>query len=460
MVRTVVGIAIGLGVLAVAQPVAAQSQDVQRGERGVEVLGLQVGTTVSTGDLPGEAPFPGAVDLPQVNSRYHSDISAAMRFRPIPGERANYGFNVQSAVRRFEDSEEFTVLGHSAGGNLGLRVGRRLVLSGYAAASYLPSYGLNMTPNADLFAPAAAAVEAGQLSRAAAAAGLLPSSAVDYSLTKRTLMSLGGGGTVDYTLTRRLALQMGYQQTRQEFRRDDDPDLRSQYAAGRLTYRLNRLLGLRLGFQRRYADYVTPTGVETTVLDDIDVGLDSGYGRQVNLTRSTTLSFNTGSTITHRDGSPRAQLTGAAYLVQRIGRRGQASLGATRGAELREGFDEPVFSNSVVSDVRFAFPHNFSMSVNGLASVGELLRTRVQTTSDHVRTYQASARLAYGFLRRGQVYGQYLLAGHDIGTGVGVIEGVARTGSYRSVRVGVQWSVTLASQRPSPGQSAPAQGDN
>lgn len=457
MVRTAVGIGVGLALLAAAQPVGAQGQ-MQRGERSVEVLGLQVGSTVSSGDLPEESAFPGASDLPDISSSFHSDIQAALRYQPIPGERLNFGFNVQSAVRRYQDSDEFMVLGHSAGGNLGLSVGRRLSLSGYAAATYLPSYGLNMTPVGSLFASSVGAAEPGQLSPAAAAAGQLPSSAVDYSLVKRTAMSLGGGGALQYTVTRRLALQMGYQQTRQEFRRDEDPDLRSQQASGRLTYRLNRFLGLRVGFQRRYADFVTPAGIDTTVLDDIDIGLESGYGRQVNLTRSTTLSFTTGSTLTHQNGRQGAQLTGGARLAQRLGRNGELSLGFTRGTELREGFEEPVFANSVSSELRFDFLRNLSMAISGVGSSGQLLG-QSQQTADHVRGYQASARLAYVFLRRGQVYGQYLVSGHDVGNAVGLIDGIARKDSYRSLRAGVQWSFTLASQRPS-AQSAPAQGDN
>jgi hypothetical protein len=459
MVRSAVGLGIGLAMMTAWHPVAAQTQS-QRGARNVEVLGLEVGTNVSTSDLPEEQVFPGASDLPQLNSRFHSDVQAALRYQPIPGDRLNYGINLQSAVRRYESSDEFVVLGHSLGGHMGLRAGRRLSLSTYASGSYLPSYGLNMTPAADAFAMTIAAVAAGQLSPAAAAAGLLPASAVDYSLTKRTMTSVVGGGTIQSSLTRRLDLQVAYQHQRQAFRRDGDPDLRWQQAAGRLTYRLNRFLGLRMGFQRRYADYSTVSGVETIVLDDVDAGLESGYGRQVNLTRSTSLTFNTGSTFTHRNDRLGAQLTGSAYLAQRIGRRGEATFGFTRGTQLREGFDEPVFLNSFTAGVGFNMFRGVQFTVGGAGAVGRILGEGNDVVGDEVRSYQGSARLSYSFVRGLHVYGQYLMSGHDVGAAVGLIDGVPRNHWNRSLRAGVQWSVTLASQRRPATQAVPADGEN
>jgi hypothetical protein len=215
-----------------------------------------------------------------------------------------------------------------------------------------------------------------------------------------------------------------------------------------------------LGFQRRYADYATVTGVETTVLDDIDVGLESGYGRQVNLTRSTALTFNTGSTLTHRNDRLGAQLTGRAALAQRLGRRGQASLGFQRGTELREGFDEPVFLNTVTAAIGFNVVRNVEFTISSAGAVGRILGEGDLAIEDEVEYYHASARLSYSFLSRLQVYGQYLMSGHDVGAEVGLIDGVARTNSNRALRAGVQCSVPLVSQRRPRTQAGQAQGDN
>jgi len=460
MVRRAVGIGVGLAMMA-AWPVAAQTQpQPQRGTRNVEVLGLEVGTNVSTADLPEETVFPGVSELPRLKSGFHSDVRAALRYQPIPGERLNYGINLQSAVRRYQSSEEFMVLGHSAGGNVGGKVGQRVFMSGFASASYLPSYGLNMAPLGDPFALTMATVEAGQLSSAAAAAGQLPASAVDYSLTRRTMAQVIGGGMIHSSLTRRLDMQVGYQQSRYEFSLDEDPDLRWQQAGGRLAYRLNRFLGLRLGVERRYADYATVTGVKTTVLDDIDVGLESGYGRQVNLTRSTALTFSTGSTLTHRNDQLGAQLTGGAALAQRIGRRGEASLAFTRGTELREGFDAPVFLNSVTAAMGVSIFRSLQFVIDGGGATGRSLGDGDNGIEDEVRYYRGSARLSYSVLRRLHVYGQYLVSGHDVGAAVGLIDGVPRNYWNRSLRAGVQWSVTLASQRRPATPAVQAQGDN
>lgn len=460
IVPSAVGFVVGLALLAAAQPAAAQAQGQGAGgPRRVQVLGLQLGANVSSADLADQPAFPGASALPNMNSRFHTDVQAAMRYQPVPGERVNYSVNIQSAVRRYQTSDEFMVLGHTAGGNAGLRVGRRMSLAGFGSASYLPSYGLNMNPTGDPFALATGAAASGQLSANAAAAGQLPASAVDYSLAERVSVHMGGGGSMQYNLARRLDFQASFQQSRQAFRKEEDPDLRSTSVAGRLTYRLSRYLGLKVGFQRRYADYATRDGVDTTVLDDIDAGLESGYGRQISLTRSTTLSFDTGSTLTHRNGRHGGQLTGRAYLAQRVGRRGEASLGVTRGTELREGFDEPVFSNNVTAEVRFTFLRDLTVSVSGAGAVGQALGEGDEVAADHVRSYQTSARVSKTFLSRGQAYAQYLVSGHDVGAAVGIVDGVPRRSASRSLRAGVMWSIALVTARPS-NVPAPPQGGN
>jgi hypothetical protein len=178
------------------------------------------------------------------------------------------------------------------------------------------------------------------------------------------------------------------------------------------------------------------------------------------LTRSTSLAFNTGSTFTHRNDRLGARLTGNAYLAQRIGRRGEATVGFTRATELREGFDEPVFLNSLRAGVGFSISRDVQFAVNGAGAFGQVLGDGRDVVGNDVRSYQASARLSYSFLRSLHVYGQYLMSGHDVGAAVGLIDGVPRNYWNRSLRAGVQWSVTLASQRRPATQAVQAQGDN
>lgn len=435
---TLARVIVGAGLVAVTvvapNPVAAQEPERRR---GIEVLGLQVSAT-ATADSREQATVPGAPRIPNSDSRYYTDVMAGLRYAPSPRERFSYGASLQSSVRRYETADEFLVLGHSAGGNIAVKAGERLSLSGFGSINYLPSYGLSLAPIDDPVT----------LASSVAAAGALPASAIDYSLTKRTSVGMGAGGAVQYALARRLSLGMSYSVNRQDFQPVDDPDSATMSAAGRLSYRLHRFLGLKVGFQRRISRV---HGQEPLVLDDIDAGLDSGYGRQVNLTKSTTLSFNSGSNITHGSGGSAAlALTGGVALAQQIGRRVDLGLGVSRGARLQDGFERPVFSNNVNAFGTVRMRRNLVAEFSANGSVGRsqgLAAADAAADADDVLSYAASARLSYTFLGRGQAYGQYLFSGHTIGESVGILEGVTRDYGNRSARIGVTWSIALLTVR-------------
>lgn len=411
--------------------------------RSVDVLSLQLGSAVSTSDTDRQAisiPDPGLV--PNLDSRYYTDVNAALRYSPVPGEKLSYGLNLQSSVRRYETGTEFTPLGHSAGGNVGWTPRERLSVGAFGSLSYVPSYSLNAVPAPDPFAIAAGAVTAGQL----------PTNAVDFSLVKRTAIGMSGGGGIDYKLGRRLTMSVAYQHSLQDYRDAEDPDLQSTTASGRISYQFMRYVGLRLGFQRRIADYDTGAGIDRVVLDDVDAGLFSNYGRVINLTRSTTLSFASGSNITHDEERYNVNLTGSASLGQRIGRRAQMTLGFVRGMQLQEGLERPVFSNSVSASTTIEIRRNLQAQ---FAAGGSLGRVQDPLTSGEqlrpesdVRSFSASARLSYVFLEHGQVFGQFLVSGHTVGDDVVLLEGVLRDHSNRTARVGVAWSVPLYRVRP------------
>ncbi|MEP0843585.1 MAG: hypothetical protein HRF43_12855, partial [Phycisphaerae bacterium] len=98
------------------------------------------------------------------------------------------------------------------------------------------------------------------------------------------------------------------------------------------TYSVTRWLNARLGYGYRE---VRPVREEeplpVLVVQTLDVGLDYGYGRQLTLSRRTTVSFGTGATGLVRESAPGERrltyrLTGNAVLAHQFGRSGLVSL--------------------------------------------------------------------------------------------------------------------------------------
>lgn len=429
-----------VGLLAISTalvlPVTGSAQDAttRAGARRIPALVLQLGATSSSADARERSLGTGLDipegDIPAIESRFYTDINGGLRFSPLPIGRMRYGMSLQSALRRYETAEKFEVLGHSVGGNVSYSLAR-IGLSGFGTFSYLPSYSMNATPNQDFAA-------------IATSAGTLPTEAIDYSVGKQTSVGQEVGGAVTYNLSRRLVMFANYQVSGQRFTNDLNPSVGSRSMSGRMTYRLTRLVGLRLGFSRRLADYQGPDGSVPVVLDDVDGGLDFGYGRTINLTRTTAFGFQTGTNLSHHSGSSSGDLTGHLTLTQRIGSRGNLAVGYNRGASIQEGFARPVFSNSFSASASHQPTRHISAQLSSTLSLGS---TNEADGADRVDTYSVSGRVSYSATDTLQVYGQYLHSGHTIGDAVEVVEGLRRDHANRSVRAGVTWNLTLRTQR-------------
>ena len=242
--------------------------------------------------------------------------TARSAYAPQPAGGVSLALTATSAVRRYEGGGEFLVVGHSAGATMSWALRERTSLAATGAFTYMPSYSINATPLPDA-------------ATAAATSGTLPANALDYSLTRRTLFGTVGGVTLSHNLSRRLNLGIAYSASRQEFELEDDPSYLSHSMSGRLTYSLTRGLGVRAGFGRRLAYFSTPEGSDQIALDDLDVGLV--FTEAVGITRTTRLSFSTGSSIRSDEGERSANLIGTATLSQELGRRGQIALSYNRG---------------------------------------------------------------------------------------------------------------------------------
>ncbi len=424
-------------VLAMAAPALAQRPDPPPRER--EVLTTQLVVTAASTRQDAEQPAEVVADLPQLASSIYADIHGVLRYTPNTAGGLTFGLTLSSAVRRFDSSSEFMIIGHSAGATLGWAPSARTRLVSTGSFSYVPSYSINATPLAD-------AITAGPT------AGTLPANALDYSLTKRTLYGAYGGLSLNQKLTRRLDLTMSYTGTQQAFALPEDPSYLSHSGSGRLTYALTRGLAVRAGFGRRLASYDTATGTEQVAIDDIDVGLN--FTEAVGLTRTTRFAFTTGSSLRSGEGERRAALIGTATLSQELGRRGQIALSYSRGSELVPGFSRPVFADSLSLSSAVRVAGELQASVVSVASLGEVGRSR--TGDNRVQSMSAAARLTYPLWRAVQTYGEYLVYRGYIDRDVSLLATVPRDSLSHTVRVGVVLSVPLVTAPPPRERAQPA----
>jgi hypothetical protein len=315
---------------------------------------------------------------------------------------------------------------------MGWALRERTSLGATGAFIYMPSYSINATPLPDA-------------ATAAATSGTLPANALDYSLTKRTLFGTLGGVTLGHNLTRRLSLALGYFASRQEFELDEDPSYLSQSMSGRLTYSLTRGLGIRAGFGRRLVSFNTPAGSDEIAIDDIDVGLV--FTESVGITRTTRLSFSTGSSIRSDEGERSAALIGTATLSQELGRRGQLALSYNRGSEVTPGFSKPVFADSLALSANYQLTRSLVASMSSFASLGEAGRSSA-SERNRVQSMSGSARLSYALTRALQAYGEYLVYDNFIDQGVSLIATVPRDRTSHAIRVGITIAIPLVTALP------------
>jgi hypothetical protein len=436
---------IAIGAPAFAQQLPTVRRDRRETERRREVFGVQIGLSGSSIQQRDAAPGEVLDDIPQVGSKYYADLSAAARFSPYPVGGLQYTLTASSGIRRYERGDEIMVVGHSAGAGLTWLPSERTQLMSSASFSYIPSYALNSFLVGD---PAALVTSA----------GTLPLSAFDFSLAKRISYATSGNVSLSQSLTRRTSLSLTYTGVQQEFAVAADPSFSLHDMSARLTYSLTRKLGLRLGYGRRIGDFQTADGLESVAMDDIEAGL--AFSDSIGVTRTTTFSFETGSTIQDVEGNRAAKLTGNAALTQQLGDRGNISLAFSRGSDLRPGFRGPIFSNTVSLTGAYSITDRLLLTAYANGFIGEsrqLTDEGADNGNRGIRSMSGRGRLGYTLFRRAEVYGEYLVFDNRIESAVDLISTVARNQASHTIRAGFTYAVPIIRRLPGRGtRSRPA----
>jgi hypothetical protein len=262
---------------------------------------------------------------------------------------------------------------------------------------------------------------------------------LDYATVDRRVLRYGLGVEVVQDLGRRTSLIASAAGRYADFA-SDDIDFRSATMSARLKRQVARNASIYAGYSRHVADHIG-AGVPKRPMrrHSIDVGVD--YGRALSLTRRTSLTFTTGSSLIARDrldspgddGALRARLIGGATLIHELGRSWRAQAAYARSVRFTEEFGEPMLSDSASGGIAGYLSQRLDVSVVGAYSSGSSVADRGR----QYETYTASAQLRYGLTRNIALFTQYLAYYYEFQEGLALLRNLPPGLHRQSVHAGV-----------------------
>jgi hypothetical protein len=259
----------------------------------------------------------------------------------------------------------------------------------------------------------------------------------DFANSNLTALALDS--TIDWTrtLSRRFVLSTSYNFRRTTFDRAG-LDMTSYEAGAGLTRRLTRYASLRTGYAYRSATTGLTPGRPLRI-HDVDAGID--FSRPVTLSKRTTISFGSGSSLTPTARGLAFHLTGDAAVTRRMARTWRARLGVTRSVRLVEGFAQPVLDNAINTTLTGNPRRRLSLSASGSVSTGKVGLDGGKLSAYANWTTASGLSVAVG--RWTTFDAQYFCAGERFNRGVSLPPGLENHRMRQGLRVGVTWHAPL-----------------
>lgn len=299
----------------------------------------------------------------------------------------------------------------SVGANAGFNkeLSRKLRAAGAAAVDYSPYYQQDLLSQASV----------------PTLGSPLGTPGLDFVLGRNPSVNTQLNGSLGYTISRRGSLEGYYTLSRRDFTSDDTSsalftDYYDQIVGGRYVHRLNRWVGARAGYGYRTARLGLQND-RTFHSHELDVGVDGG--RSFALSRRTTFSFNTGSSVFVTQGTDaevapartRWFLTGAADLVHAWARSWSANVGTSRSVNYEAGFDRPLLSNQVYAGFGGLLTRRVDVRLTGSYVSGSV---GFSTGGNGFDTSSATGSIRWAIARNLAAYGQYFYYHYSFDSGV------------------------------------------
>jgi hypothetical protein len=216
--------------------------------------------------------------------------------------------------------------------------------------------------------------------------------------------------------------------------------LRTQSAGARFTRRLTDHASLVLGYVGGRGSYKNLPGTPIQT-HDIEAGVE--YGRPLQLSRKTTFTFRTGSTLmSHHSpfdpagagGGMGLYLTGMAALNQEIRGTWSAHLVYRRGVQFIEGLPTPFLSDIGTASIDgYVGRRMYLSAASGYMTGGS---TDTAVTGRFTSVY-AAAQARYALTQYIALTGSYAFRRYDFGSTLPAVTGLATELDQRGARAGI-----------------------
>lgn len=424
-------LAIAAAVCLVAWPADAQVQRAERPYRGLfggneadpasrQALDFSAGLNFGYDDnVSGTGSVGGSFDPRfQASSRYvGGSVSLAYAFH---GNRVSVAASGNTSGRLLTEVDDLVTLNHGAAAGAAVRLGPRTGFSINQSVAFSPYYSFSLLP--PLFLP-----EIGEQAPFGE----------DFVVQKREAWRYGTSLGLNHQLSPRTSVSAGYGLNYTDFV-DAGRDLRYHRARAGLVQRLTRYASLRLGYGYGRGEFAQ--GDSASSLNEhhnIDVGVD--YARSLSFSRSTTFSFSTGSSVLKSQNRTFARLSGNANLAHQMGRSWSLYASYQRGLAFRDGFDEPLWSDSVLTGLNGYLGSRTRVSLAGGYSTGSVGARRGRGYD----TMHASASLQYAVTRFVAAVANYGLYRYGFDQARDLPSGVPQELDRHAFRVGLSFWVPL-----------------
>jgi hypothetical protein len=312
-------------------------------------------------------------------------------------------------VRYYQSLNRIGTQKHGGGFGADWRASRTLTIQASQDIAFSPSYQLNVvglpaygSENADATA------------------------SVDYDLYKSKQFTYGSFAGARYVWSASREMTIGYGLNYTDFLSRSDFGL--QQASARFTQRLTSGIGLRLGYGLGSG---TPLGLATGLHHDLDIGL--AMDRSLTISKRTTLSFTSGSTIVSAGQGRQLELVGSAQLKQRLSPRWSSALSYQRGLTAVDSLARPLIANTFGGDLSGFVGAQTSVSLRPVLTWG----ADVVEAERSFSTVTGIARVQTAIDRHWAVYGEYVYYGQHFAAAPGIPATLAGDTRRSGLRAGL-----------------------
>jgi len=381
--------------------------------------------------IAGVSVFGGSNDAAEesvygINVGAHADADATLAYTRRAG-RASLDLTGQSVLRR--SHADFTPMRQHGGIEYAFNGGRQQFSAGQSLA-YTPYYQFGGVTQLSFVPITDSAQSFGDLANTTQRA-ITATTDVDWSRT----------------FSERVSLSANYYRRGTTFDQSE-LDMITQSAGASLSRKITRFASLSTGYTYRVAETGSTGATEPLRQHDVDLGID--YSRPVSASGRTTVSFESGTSVTPQDDGLVYRLTGDAALNRLIGRTWNARLGVNRSVQLLEGFAEPVLANIVNLGLGGTLHRRVSVLSWGSMSTGTVGLTAVE--GNGYTNWSAGGGLSVMVGRWASIEAQYFIAGDEFEAGVVLPPGLSHARRQRQgLRVGFSLRGPLVGRQPGQG---------